>query len=63
MFIDINRGSNMTINVNISFPHLPCELLSLDIQDVMGTHTINVDGKLVKRRILNGTIVGEEVFN
>jgi hypothetical protein len=32
MFIDINRGGdNMLMNVDVDFPYLPCDLLSLDV--------------------------------
>jgi hypothetical protein len=32
-------------------PKFPCDIVSLDAQDVMGTHHINVAGDLVKRRL------------
>lgn len=37
--------------MDIEFPNLPCNLLSLDAQDVVGTHTVNVGGDLYKRRL------------
>ena len=62
MFIDINRdGEKLQVNLDISFPAMPCDLISLDVQDVMGTHTLNIEGKLFKKRIVNGTIISEEV--
>ena len=35
MFIDVNRGGDkLTINVDVELTHLPCSILSIDIQDV-----------------------------
>ena len=41
----------MTVNVDIYFPHMPCDILSLDVQDIMGTNKIDVSGPLKKIRI------------
>jgi len=30
------EGEKMEIHMNISFPHMPCELLTLDVMDVSG---------------------------
>lgn len=30
---------------------LPCSILSLDIQDVMGSHSVNIHGNMVKHRL------------
>ena len=37
--------------MDIEFPRLPCNLVSLDAQDVVGTHTVNVGGELYKRKL------------
>jgi hypothetical protein len=45
--VDKGRGERMEISLNISFPRVPCELLTLDVMDVSGelqmgvTHGIN----------------------
>ena len=36
LIVDKGRGEKMEIHLNISFPRLPCELLSLDVMDVSG---------------------------
>ena len=41
---------------------MPCDILSLDAQDIMGTHIVNVEGKLLKRRIRDGKVLSEEVL-
>ncbi len=52
MFVDINRGGELlTINIDLTFPRFPCYLLSLDAQDVLGTHVENVKGSLQKMRL------------
>ena len=44
--------------MDIEFPYIPCYILSLDVQDVVGTHVIDLDGDLIKNRIdSNGKIV------
>jgi hypothetical protein len=43
---------------------LPCSLLSLDVQDVMGTHIMNIGGTLIKSRIdAQGKVIASEVLN
>ena len=36
--------------MDINFPSAPCHILSLDVQDLMGTHIMNVGGNLMKMR-------------
>jgi len=53
----------MTINVDIDLVRLPCSILSLDIQDVMGSHTVNIHGSLMKYRLSKtGQVLGEEKY-
>lgn len=52
MQVDIaHHDDRLNINVDIVFPKMPCELLSLDIMDVMGTHIVDISGSLFKKRI------------
>jgi hypothetical protein len=52
MLVDISHHDDrLNINVDIVFPKMPCELLSLDVQDVMGTHIVDIAGSLFKRRL------------
>lgn len=36
LIVDKGRGEKMEIHMNISFPRVPCELLTLDVMDVSG---------------------------
>ncbi|CAD8177444.1 unnamed protein product [Paramecium pentaurelia] len=64
MFVDINRGGEqIRVNLDIEFHKFPCDILSLDVQDIMGSHVVNVEGRLIKKRIKNGQIISEEVHS
>jgi len=56
MFVDKtlemgNEHSTIRININITVPAVPCAVVSLDAQDVMGGHIVDVGGELHKVRI------------
>jgi len=36
LVVDKGRGEKMEIHMNITFPRMPCELLTLDVMDVSG---------------------------
>lgn len=36
LIVDKSRGEKMEIHMNVSFPRIPCELLTLDVMDVSG---------------------------
>ncbi|PIA93299.1 hypotheticalsprotein [Cercospora beticola] len=36
LIVDKGRGEKMEIHLNVSFPRVPCELLTLDVMDVSG---------------------------
>jgi hypothetical protein len=62
MFVDINRGGEqIQVNIDILLSRLPCDIVSLDAQDIMGTHIVNVGGQLFKKRIREGRVLSEEV--
>ena len=44
-------GDKLHINLDVSFPFMPCDILSLDVQDVMGTHIVDVGVTLHKTRL------------
>mmetsp|Transcript_47708 Transcript_47708/g.103792 ORF Transcript_47708/g.103792 Transcript_47708/m.103792 type:complete len:348 (-) Transcript_47708:152-1195(-) len=49
------------INIDITLPVMPCELLSFDAQDVMGSHEVDVHGNLFKERLTSkGDVIGRE---
>lgn len=62
MFVDINRGGEkLLINIDVVFSRYPCGVISLDAQDIMGSHHINIQGSMKKIRLdLNGNILDEE---
>mmetsp|Transcript_41670 Transcript_41670/g.89466 ORF Transcript_41670/g.89466 Transcript_41670/m.89466 type:complete len:347 (+) Transcript_41670:157-1197(+) len=62
MFIDESKSEEkLQINLNITFPELPCELLSFDAQDVMGSHEVDVHGNLWKDRLSSkGEVIARE---
>ena len=64
MFIDVNRGGDkLTINVDVELTHLPCSILSIDIQDVMGSHSVNLEGNIMKYRLdKTGKAIGQEPY-
>lgn len=39
MFVEEkHHDDRLNINVDIIFPKMPCEVIGLDIMDIMGTH-------------------------
>lgn len=49
--------------MDLDLIRLPCSILSLDIQDVMGSHTVNIHGSLMKYRLdRNGKAISQEVY-
>lgn len=52
-FVDsFASDATMPIHVNITLPSLPCAIVSLDAQDIMGTHQVDLSGhSLYKQRL------------
>lgn len=61
--IDVNTGEEkLHINMDITLPKCPCDILSLDIVDVTGVHVVDIEGKLHKYRLdERGKQIGEVV--
>lgn len=52
MQVDTSHSQELLkINMDLFITKLPCSIVSLDVQDVMGTHSLNIHGNLVKNRI------------
>ena len=66
MFIDVMRGSEkvkiylfnkhqifkkIQVNIDITFYSMPCAMLSMDLQDVVGSHSMDLSGQVYKRRL------------
>jgi hypothetical protein len=48
-FVDTgNMDERIRVNLNITFHHVPCSALTLDLQDVTGTHLEDVKHTLHK---------------
>merc|ERR1712179_539877 len=51
LFVDTTRGSKLKINIDIVFPKIGCDFLSLDAQDVSGEQHIAIEHNMYKRRL------------
>lgn len=62
MFIDESKTEEkIQINLDVTLPMMPCELLSFDAQDVMGSHEVDAHGNLWKERLTSkGDVIGRE---
>jgi hypothetical protein len=53
LIVDKGRGEKMEIHLNITFPRVPCELLTLDVMDVSGEVQAGVMHGVSKVRLAN----------
>ena len=51
MHVDKYRQEKMQINMNMTFPNIPCFILSIDVMDVSGEHQDSVDHQMHKSRL------------
>jgi len=51
LFVDTTRGSKIKINLDIVFPKIGCDFLSLDAQDVTGEQHLSIEHNIYKRRL------------
>ncbi|KAJ5179199.1 hypothetical protein N7492_002409, partial [Penicillium capsulatum] len=51
LIVDKSRGERMEIHLNMTFPRLPCELLTLDVMDVSGELQVGVAHGVNKVRL------------
>lgn len=63
LLVDLNRSADfLSINLDITMTKLPCSIISVDVQDIMGNHSLNVHGKILKYRLdKNGKELGATV--
>ena len=61
MLVDISHHDDrLNINIDIVFSKMPCDVLSLDVQDVMGTHVVDIAGSLFKKKIdKDGNVISQ----
>ncbi|KAF6162634.1 hypothetical protein GIB67_003180 [Kingdonia uniflora] len=56
--VDTSRGETLRINFDVTFPALPCSILSLDAMDVSGEQHLDVKHDIIKKRIdANGNAI------
>ena len=64
LYVDVSRGEKLRINFDVTFPHIPCSLLSLDAMDVSGSHQLDVSHHIRKKPLDDaGNAVGEETLH
>ncbi|KAI8998364.1 endoplasmic reticulum vesicle transporter-domain-containing protein [Gaertneriomyces semiglobifer] len=58
--VDKARKEKLSINLNITVPHVPCYLLSIDVMDVAGEHQNDIQSSVFKKRLdPNGKLIEE----
>ncbi|KAL9110250.1 MAG: hypothetical protein Q9227_005157 [Pyrenula ochraceoflavens] len=61
LMVDKGRGEKMEIHLNITFPRIPCELLTLDVMDVSGEQQTGVVHGVSKVRLSSYTEGGRVI--
>lgn len=62
LIVDLShRDDFVMVNLDISFPKIPCDVLSIDVEDILGTHKTDVMGDMHKKRLSkDGKVINEE---
>ncbi|CAL9104674.1 unnamed protein product [Musa textilis] len=64
MSVDVKRGETLPIHINMTFPSLPCEVLSVDAIDMSGKHEVDLHTNIWKLRLTReGHITGTEYLS
>ncbi|KAK7258302.1 hypothetical protein RIF29_23875 [Crotalaria pallida] len=64
MSVDLTRGETLPIHINMTFPSLPCDVLSVDAIDMSGKHEVDLDTNIWKLRLnSHGHIIGTEYIS
>ena len=63
MLVDSSHSQDLLkVNLDVILTKLPCSVVALDIQDIMGNYSRNVHGKLLKNRVdRNGNLIAPYV--
>lgn len=58
LVVDTSRGETLRINFDITFPALPCSILSIDAMDISGEQHLDVRHDIIKKRIdVHGNVI------
>ncbi|KAK2984664.1 hypothetical protein RJ640_006647 [Escallonia rubra] len=58
LVVDTSRGETLRINFDVTFPALPCSILSLDAMDISGEQHLDVKHDIIKKRIdVHGNVI------
>ncbi|KAG2737895.1 hypothetical protein P692DRAFT_20930996, partial [Suillus brevipes Sb2] len=49
--VDRSRGQKLSVRLNVTFPHVPCYLLSLDVMGISGEQQRDISHNILKKRI------------
>ncbi|KDQ25565.1 hypothetical protein PLEOSDRAFT_1057855 [Pleurotus ostreatus PC15] len=49
--VDKSRGEKLTVNMNVTFPRVPCFLLSVDVMDISGETQRDISHNVLKTRL------------
>ncbi|KAF8964362.1 Sec1-like protein [Flammula alnicola] len=49
--VDKSRGEKLTVNLNVTFPRVPCYLVSLDVMDISGELQRDISHNVLKSRL------------
>ncbi|KAJ5651021.1 uncharacterized protein N7484_004744 [Penicillium longicatenatum] len=61
LIVDKSRGERMEIHLNMTFPRLPCQLLTLDVMDVSGEQQVGVAHGVNKVRLASAAEGGKVI--
>lgn len=64
MSVDLKRGETLPIHINMTFPSLPCDVISVDAIDMSGKHEVDLHTTIWKLRLnSDGHILGTEFLS
>jgi|TARA_B110000305_G_C19298719_1_gene568016 hypothetical protein len=50
-----HRDDFVNVNIDVVFPNIPCDIIALSQQDILGTHKTDVMGEDLKKHRLSST--------
>ncbi|XAR48570.1 hypothetical protein NMG60_11031436 [Bertholletia excelsa] len=58
LLVDTSRGETLRINFDVTFPALPCSILSVDAMDISGEQHLDVRHDIIKKRLdIHGNVI------